>query len=51
MLGFFILAVYMSIFILSKWNFYIVTGHMALYGNGSHEEETTLQEQERKHLL
>ena len=44
MLFFLVLAVYMILFILAKWNTYTITGHLVLYGNASHE-------QERKRLL
>ena len=44
MLSYLVLAVYMILFILAKWNVYIVITHSTLYGNVSHE-------QERKHLL
>ena len=49
MLSYIVLAVYMMLFILAKWNIHLVT---ALYGNASHEQENNmLHEQERKHLL
>ena len=51
MLAAFMLAIYMSLFILKKWNFYVLTGHSTLYGNAPQEEENALHEQEKKHLL
>ena len=52
MLSYLVLAVYMMLFILAKWNVYIVITQSTLYGNASHEQEKhTLHDQERKHLL
>lgn len=53
MAAFLILAIYMSIFILSKWNRYIVIERSVLYGGSvSHEQEKDASlEQERKRLL
>lgn len=51
MLAAFMLAIYMSLFILKKWNFYVLTGHSILYGNAPQEEANALHEQEKKHLL
>lgn len=52
MLLYLALAVYMMLFILAKWNVYIVITQSTLYGNASDEQEKNiLHEQERKHLL
>lgn len=51
MLAALILAVYMSLFILKKWNFYVLTSYSTLYGNAPQEEENASREQEKQHLI